>query len=74
MPQLGAHFTCGVPHYNSIIDSPMDLGSIKHGLDHGFYSDPNVVAADLRLVFRNAMTFNVALLDVSSNCSSSATR
>lgn len=48
-----------VPHYNSIIDSPMDLGSIKHGLDHGFYSDPNVVAADLRLVFRNAMTFNV---------------
>jgi len=50
----------GVPHYRSIIDVPMDLGTVKHKLDiGGFYTDPRVVAADIRLIFRNAMTFNV---------------
>lgn len=49
----------GVPHYSSIVDAPMDLGTVKRGLNCGLYSDPHAFAADMRLVFRNAMTFNV---------------
>ena len=49
----------GVPHYSAIIDAPMDLGTVKRRLDCGLYSGPHAYAADMRLVFRNAMTFNV---------------
>jgi hypothetical protein len=49
----------GVPHYGAIIDAPMDLSTVKRGLDCGLYPDPHAFAADMRLVFRNAMTFNV---------------
>ena len=49
--------TLGVPHYSAIIDLPMDLGTVKHSLDRGLYSDPHAFATDMRLVFRNAMTF-----------------
>lgn len=49
----------GVPHYNAIVDAPMDLATIKSSLDRGGYTDPHMFAADLRLVFRNAMTFNI---------------
>jgi hypothetical protein len=49
----------GVPHYSAIIDAPMDLRTVKHNLDRGVYTDPHVFAADIRLVFRNAMTFNI---------------
>jgi len=51
--------TLGVPHYSAIIDLPMDLGTVKHSLDRGLYSDPHAFATDMRLVFRNAMTFNI---------------
>lgn len=49
----------GVPHYSAIVDAPMDLGTVKHSLDSGEYSDPHAFIADMRRVFRNAMTFNV---------------
>jgi hypothetical protein len=49
----------GVPHYGAIVDAPMDLGTVKRSLDRGIYTDPHAFAADMRLVFRNAMTFNV---------------
>jgi len=49
----------GIPHYSAIIDAPMDLRTVKHNLDRGFYTDPHAFAADIRLVFRNAMTFNI---------------
>jgi len=49
----------GVPHYTAIVDAPMDLSTVKRSLDRGFYTDPHALAADIRLVFRNAMTFNV---------------
>jgi hypothetical protein len=49
----------GVPHYGAIVDAPMDLGTVKRSLNRGLYTDPHDFAADIRLVFRNAMTFNV---------------
>lgn len=51
--------TLRVPHYSAIVDLPMDLGTVKHSLDRGLYSDPHAFATDMRLVFRNAMTFNI---------------
>jgi len=49
----------GVPHYTAIVDAPMDISTVKRCLDHGLYTDPHAFVADIRLVFRNAMTFNV---------------
>jgi len=49
----------GIPHYQTIIDAPMDLNSIKCNLDRGLYTNVHAFTADLRLVFHNALTFNV---------------
>lgn len=47
-----------VPHYFNVIKHPMDLGTIKSKLVSDQYSIPMEFAADVRLTFRNAMTFN----------------
>lgn len=49
----------GVIHYPTIVPSPMDLGTVKRRLEDGDYADVHALAADVRLVFRNALTFNV---------------
>ena len=49
----------GVLHYRSIIRSPMDFGTVKRRLEDGLVTDVHAFAAEMRLVFRNAMTFNV---------------
>ncbi|WJX81239.1 hypothetical protein P8452_64148 [Trifolium repens] len=47
-----------LPDYFTIIKHPMDLGTIKTKIDTGAYSDPLEFAADVRLTFSNAMTYN----------------
>ncbi|KAM0842837.1 hypothetical protein ACQ4PT_058095 [Festuca glaucescens] len=47
-----------IPDYNDIIKHPMDLGTIKAKLDSGSYTSPSDFAADVRLTFNNAITYN----------------
>ncbi|KAG7575535.1 Bromodomain-like superfamily [Arabidopsis thaliana x Arabidopsis arenosa] len=47
-----------IPDYFSIIKHPMDLGTVKSKLTSGTYSTPSEFSADVRLTFRNAMTYN----------------
>ena len=48
----------GIPHYAEIIKQPMDFGTIKGKYKGGGYASAEAFAADVRLVFRNATTFN----------------
>ncbi|KAL2492285.1 Transcription factor GTE10 [Abeliophyllum distichum] len=47
-----------IPDYFNVIKHPMDLGTIKTKLLSGRYSRPEEFAADVRLTFKNAMTYN----------------
>ncbi|RHY69845.1 hypothetical protein DYB30_005758 [Aphanomyces astaci] len=47
-----------LPTYTSIVRHPMDLGTIKARLESAQYASPEELAADVRLVFTNAMAFN----------------
>lgn len=44
--------------YFTIIKHPMDLGTIKTRLSKNWYKSPEEFAEDVRLTFRNAMTYN----------------
>ena len=48
----------GLHDYYDIIKRPMDLGSVKLNLSKNLYSSPTDFAADVRLTFQNAMTYN----------------
>ena len=48
----------GIPHYAEVIKTPMDFGTIKGKYKGGRYASAEAFAADLRLVFNNATTFN----------------
>ncbi|KAI4382086.1 hypothetical protein MLD38_008092 [Melastoma candidum] len=48
----------GLHDYHQIIKKPMDLGSVKKKLDRNVYSSPEDFAADVRLTFDNALTYN----------------
>ncbi|CAN8236439.1 unnamed protein product [Cochlearia groenlandica] len=50
--------------YFNIIKHPMDLGTVKNKLTSGTYSCPSEFAADVRLIFSNAMTYNPPSNDV----------
>ncbi|CAI9787340.1 unnamed protein product [Fraxinus pennsylvanica] len=47
-----------IPDYFNVIKHPMDLGTIKRKLLRGQYQCPMRFAADVRLTFKNAMTYN----------------
>lgn len=47
-----------LPDYPIIIKHPMDLGLIQRKLDAGRYPSPAEYADDVRLVWRNCMTYN----------------
>ncbi|GFZ17410.1 nuclear protein X1 [Actinidia rufa] len=49
-----------IPDYFNVIKNPMDLGTVKSKLLSGEYSSPLGFAADVRLTFSNAMTYNPA--------------
>lgn len=50
--------TPGLVNYQNIITKPMDLGTVKARLHAVGYNSRDQVAADVRLVFQNAMRFN----------------
>ncbi|XP_044499633.1 transcription factor GTE8-like [Mangifera indica] len=47
-----------IPDYFTVIKHPMDLGTIKVKIASGAYSSPLEFRDDVRLTFRNAMTYN----------------
>ncbi|KAM1739690.1 hypothetical protein ACFX11_015368 [Malus domestica] len=47
-----------IPDYFTVIKHPMDLGTVKSKLNSGVYSSPLEFAADVRLTFSNALTYN----------------
>ncbi|PKA58947.1 Transcription factor GTE4 [Apostasia shenzhenica] len=53
-----------IPDYHSIIKHPMDLGTIRSRLNKNWYKNPEEFAEDVRLAFRNAMTYNPKGQDV----------
>ncbi|KAM6548814.1 hypothetical protein CsatB_020490 [Cannabis sativa] len=54
----------GLHDYHTIIKQPMDLGTIKTRLNKNWYKSPKEFAEDVRLTFRNAMTYNPPGQDV----------
>ncbi|KAI4322753.1 hypothetical protein L6164_022419 [Bauhinia variegata] len=54
----------GLHDYFSIITHPMDLGTVKTRLNKNWYKSPKEFAEDVRLTFRNAMTYNPKGQDV----------
>lgn len=49
----------GIPNYHQIIKEPMDLGTIQSKMDSNEIESPEEFGRFVRLVFDNAMTFNV---------------
>ncbi|CAL5403054.1 unnamed protein product [Camellia sinensis] len=54
----------GLHDYHIIINHPMDLGTVKSRLSKNWYKSPREFAEDVRLTFRNAMTYNPKGQDV----------
>ncbi|XP_039033555.1 transcription factor GTE4-like isoform X2 [Hibiscus syriacus] len=54
----------GLHDYYTIIKHPMDLGTVKSRLNNNWYKSPREFAEDVRLTFRNAMTYNPKGQDV----------
>ncbi|XP_020097426.1 transcription factor GTE4-like [Ananas comosus] len=54
----------GLHDYYTIIRHPMDLGTVKNRLTKNMYKSPWEFAEDVRLTFRNAMTYNPKGQDV----------
>ncbi|XP_074319306.1 uncharacterized protein LOC141656346 [Silene latifolia] len=54
----------GLHDYFDIIKHPMDLGTVKTRLTSNWYKTPREFAEDVRLTFRNAMTYNPEGQDV----------
>jgi len=50
--------------YFDIIKNPMDFSTIKEQLEDGIYDAPEEFATDIRLVFKNAFTYNQAGSDI----------
>jgi hypothetical protein len=49
----------GLDDYPLIIKTPMDLFTVKNKFDRGLYSNQRELASDIRLIFTNAMTYNL---------------
>lgn len=47
-----------IPDYFNVIKHPMDLGTVRSKMASGEYASPLEFAADVRLTFSNAMTYN----------------
>jgi len=64
--ELGAFFNepvdpvaLGIPTYHQVIKEPMDLKTIHRKMEAGEVKNPDEFARLCRLVFENAMTFNI---------------
>lgn len=49
----------GIPDYPSIIKEPMDFSTIRTNLDRQVYKNHEMFSEHMRLVFKNAVTYNV---------------
>lgn len=52
------HVKLNIPDYVKIIAKPMDFGTISKNIEKGLYDTPDQFAEHMRLVFRNAITYN----------------
>lgn len=52
------HVKMNIPDYPLIIKEPMDFRTIKEKLEEGAYETADKFASDMRLVFKNAITYN----------------
>lgn len=48
----------GILDYNDIITHPMDIGTIKKKLQYNFYTSPQHLASDFKLVWDNCYKYN----------------
>jgi hypothetical protein len=48
----------GLDDYPAIVKTPMDLGTIKKGIEANTYSDVDDIVNDIRLVWTNCMLYN----------------
>ncbi|EGZ23915.1 hypothetical protein PHYSODRAFT_380813, partial [Phytophthora sojae] len=48
----------GCPNYLSVIDHPMDLGTIRSRVETSFYRKWGLFKKDVELVWQNCRTFN----------------
>jgi hypothetical protein len=46
------------PDYSQVIDTPMDLTTVKEQLLADLYDSPNEFCKDMRLIFQNSKSFN----------------
>ncbi|XP_043242655.1 PH-interacting protein-like [Amphibalanus amphitrite] len=46
------------PDYLNLVESPMDLSSVREELEAGSYVSPQEFADDIRLIFHNSKTYN----------------
>lgn len=53
------HVKLGIPDYPTIIKEPMDFGTIRVNLEKSIYKTHESFADHMRLVFKNAITYNV---------------
>ncbi|KAK2656672.1 hypothetical protein Ddye_009724 [Dipteronia dyeriana] len=56
----------GLHDYHAVIQTPMDLGTVKSNLDKNVYKSPLEFASDVRLTFNNALKYNPKGHDVHS--------
>lgn len=49
---------CNLPDYLQVIDTPMDLMTIKEDLVGGNYDSPAAFVKDVRLIFANSRNYN----------------
>lgn len=54
------HVLLNIPDYPTIITHPMDFSTVKANLDANKYNTPDEFAEHIRLIFRNAKTYNVS--------------
>ncbi|EFA81745.1 PHD zinc finger-containing protein [Heterostelium album PN500] len=54
----------GIPDYNDVIKQPRDFGTIEKSLAAGKFTHFSMVHNDIKLVFKNAMTYNEEESDV----------
>jgi len=54
------HVALNIPDYPTIITHPMDFSTVKANLDANKYTVPDEFAEHIRLIFRNAKTYNVS--------------
>lgn len=47
-----------LPDYHTIIKNPMDMGTIKKRLEHGWYTKADQCIQDFKLMFTNCYTYN----------------